>query len=46
VNSTWLRANPSVKDFLMSLKDGLEKMLDIERAKLEEYTQAKNRIGR
>ena len=50
MTSAWIHGqrlapNPALKDFLMTLRGGLEKMIDVEKAKLEEYVQAKNRMG-
>lgn len=40
-----LAPNPDLKKFLLSLRSGLESMLEAEKNKLEEYVKAKNRMG-
>ena len=45
VHNQKIGTNPAIKDFLMTLKTGLEKMIELEKAKLEEHVQAKNRMG-
>jgi hypothetical protein len=40
-----LATNPALKNLLLTLRDGLEKTIDAEKAKLEEYVQAKKRMG-
>ena len=45
VHDQKLAPNPVLKDFLLSLRVGLEKMVDMEKAKIEEMVQAKNRMG-
>jgi len=40
-----LAPNPALKTFLLSLRDGLEKMIDMEKAKIEELTDAQKRMG-
>ena len=50
VNSSWahdqkVSPSPALKDFLTSLKSGLETMINMEKAKLAEYSKAKNQMG-
>jgi hypothetical protein len=40
-----LATNPAFKNLLLALRDGLEKTIDAEKAKLEEYVQARKRMG-
>lgn len=45
VHGQRIAPSPIFKSFLTSLRDGLEKMIEIDKAKIEELVKEKNRMG-
>ena len=50
VASSWthqkkISPSPVLKDFLLSLKAGIENMISMEKERLDQYVQAKNKMG-